>query len=81
MCRQAADLAQHTGEGKKEERRGGKKTEKCHEPINDAWDRVSDILCCSYDKAAGQQKDGGEDVVQAKNSIIRLNLLELEVLL
>lgn len=55
--------------------------EECHEPINDARDRIADILCCSYDKAASQQQDSSEDVVQAENSIIRLNFLELEVLL
>lgn len=53
----------------------------CHEPINDARDGLAHILCGRDDEAAGQQEDSGEDVVQPEHRVIRLNVLELEVIL
>lgn len=53
----------------------------CHEPINDARDGLAHILCGRDDEAAGQKEDSGEDVVQPEHRVIRLNVLELEVIL
>lgn len=71
--------------GKREEggspRRGQIKFDMCHEPINDARYRLAHVLRGRDDQTASQKQDRGEDVVQPEYSIIRLNVLELEVIL
>lgn len=42
---------------------------------------ISDILCGGDDQRTSQKQDGGEHVVQPKDSIVRLDFLKLEVVL
>lgn len=55
--------------------------EECHEPIDNARDGLAHVLCGSDDQAAGEQQDRGEDVVETKDCVVRLDLLVLEVIL
>lgn len=49
--------------------------------VDDAADRLAHILGGGDDQTAGEQEHRGEGVVQAKDGIVRLNVLPLEVAL
>lgn len=42
---------------------------------------ISDILCGGDDQRTSQKQDGGEHVVKSEHGIVRLDLLELKVVL
>lgn len=47
--------------------------------VDDATDRLPNILRCRYDQTAAQQQYRRENVVQPEHSVVRLDLLDLEV--
>ena len=50
-------------------------------PTDYAGDRLAHILRGGNNETTGQQQDRREDVVKAKDGVVRLNLLVLEVIL
>lgn len=62
-------------------RKCNKEQEKRVLPTDYAGDRLAHILRGGNNETTGQQQDRREDVVKAKDGVVRLNLLVLEVIL
>lgn len=49
--------------------------------VDNTRNGISNILCRRDDQRTCQQQNGGENVVQSKDSIVGLYLLKLEIIL
>lgn len=47
--------------------------------IDDTTDGLPNVLCGRNDQTAAQQQNRREDIVQPKYSVVRLDLLDLEI--